>query len=135
MMALSDRVHILIDRAFVVIVLGGLTAWIVWGWSSWKRGQPRGRSLGATCSLIAFALASLSASLEIGMGVYAQFIPGGFRFEDPTLLRIYRLGFLSAILGLLCAILGITSKSPLRWKGPLLSTCMALLWMMQAMGE
>ena len=87
------------------------------------------------CSLVGFALVSLSACLEIGSGLYAQFIPGGFHFEDPTLLRIYRLGFLTALLGLLCAMVGAGGKSPLRWKALLLSAFMLLLWIMQVMGE
>jgi hypothetical protein len=86
------------------------------------------------CSLAGFILASVSAVLEIGSGTYAQFI-NGFPFEDPTLLRIYRWGFLLAFLGLIAGLFGVTNKTPLRWKAPALSTVLLLLWLGQVMGE
>jgi hypothetical protein len=86
------------------------------------------------CSLVGFVLASVSAALEIGTGTYGQFI-NGFPFEDPTLLRIFRWGFLLALLGLIAGLFGITNKTPLRWKAPALSTVLLLLWVGQVMGE
>jgi hypothetical protein len=87
-----------------------------------------------TCSLAGFASASVSAALEIGSGTYAQFI-NGFPFQDPALLFIYAWGFLLAFLGLVIGLFGITTKTPLRWKAPALSTVLLLLWLGQAMGE
>lgn len=86
------------------------------------------------CSLAGFVLASVSAALEIGTGTYGQFT-NGFSFEDPTLLRIYRWGLLSAFLGLITGLFGVTNKTPLRWKAPALSTVLLLLWMGQVMSE
>lgn len=86
------------------------------------------------CSLAGFALASISAALEIGAGTYGQFM-NGFPFEDPTLLRIYRWGLLLAFLGLITGLFGVTNKTPLRWKAPALSTVLFLLWVGQVMGE
>ncbi len=86
------------------------------------------------CSVMGFALASLSASLEIGAGLYAQFTDG-FPFMDPTLLRIYRWGFGLALLGLVCGLFGGGSKSPLRWKAPALSAVLLLLWLAHGMAE
>jgi len=86
------------------------------------------------CSLAGFVLASVSAALEIGTGTYGRLI-NGFPFEDPTLLRIYRWGFLLAFLGLITALFGVTNKTPLRWKAPALSTVLLLLWVGQVMGE
>jgi hypothetical protein len=71
------------------------------------------------CSLAGFALASLSASLEIGTGIYAQFV--NIPFMDPRLLRIYAVGLISALLGLLSSLFGMGKKSPLRWKAPAMS--------------
>ena len=48
-------------------------------------------TFGSICSLAGLAFASLSAALEIGTGIYAQFI-NGFPFMDKTLLRIYAFG-------------------------------------------
>jgi hypothetical protein len=56
-------------------------------------------------------------------------------FEDPVLLRIYRWGFLFALLGLVTGLFGVGKKTPLRWKAPVLSTVLLLLWMGQVMGE
>ncbi len=85
------------------------------------------------CSLAGFVLASVSAALEIVSGAYAQF--RSFPFEDPVLLRIYRWGFLLAFAGLVTGLFGIGKKTPLRWKAPLLSTVLLLLWIGQLMGE
>ena len=124
----------LTDRVVVVLILGGLAAWVAWGWRSWIRRRPEQLSLGMRCSIAGFALASVSAALEIGSGTYAQFI-NGFPFEDPTFLRIYRWGFLLAFLGLIVGLFGVTNKTPLRWKAPALSTVLLLLWLGQVMGE
>lgn len=121
------------DRIAVVVILGGLAAWVAWGWRSWTLHRPEQLSVGARCSLAGFILASVSAALEIGSGTYAQF--RSFQFEDPVLLRIYRLGFLFAFLGLVVGLFGIAKKTPLRWKAPALSTVLLLLWMGQVMGE
>lgn len=124
----------LADRVVVVLVLGGLAAWVGWGWRSWVRRRPEQLSVGMRCSAVGFILASASAALEIGSATYAQFI-NGFPFEDPTLLRIYRWGFLLAFLGLIAGLFGVSSKTPLRWKTPALSIVLLLLWLGQAMGE
>jgi hypothetical protein len=86
------------------------------------------------CSLAGFVLASVSAALEIGSGTYAQFI-NGFPFGDPTLLRIYRWGFLLAFLGLVTGLFGIAKKTPLRWKAPTLSMVLFYCGWGQVMGE
>lgn len=122
------------DRIVVVLVLGGLAFWVGWGWYSWRRRRPEHLSTGMKCSVAGFVLASASAGLEIGSGTYAQFI-NGFAFQDPTLLRIYRWGFLFAFLGLVFGLFGIAKRNPLRWKAPALSMVLLLLWFGQAMGE
>jgi hypothetical protein len=123
------------DRVFVVIVLGGLAGWVLLGWRAWMRNRPTSLSLLTSFSLVGFFFASLSASLEVGSGTYAQFRDGGFPFNDPVLLRIYFFGFWSALLGLICGLVGIAGKTPLRFKAPVLSIVLLLLWIGQAMGE
>ena len=123
------------DGIFVVISLGGLAAWLSWGWWAWTRNRPLSLTTGAIFSLVGFSLASFSAALEIGSGTYAQFREGGFPFNDPTLLRIYFWGFWSALLGMLCSLIGLTKKTPLRFKAPALSLVLMLLWIGQALGE
>ena len=86
-------------------------------------------------SLVGFCFASFSAALDISSGIYAQFREGGFPFNDPTLLRIYYFGFWSALLGLLCGLIGIVERTPLRFKAPTLSLVMVLLWIAQDLSE
>src|ERR1700751_4666128 len=88
------------DRIFVVVVLGSLSAWVIWGWRSWMK-RPQQLSGLVISSLVGFSFASVSAALEVASGTYAQFREGGFPFNDPMLLRIYFLGFLFALLGLI----------------------------------
>jgi hypothetical protein len=61
---------------------------IIWGWIRWAM-RRRLRTAYSRLSLIGFALSTLSALLAIGSVLYAHAI-GGFRYYDPTLLRIYR---------------------------------------------
>ena len=86
-------------------------------------------------SLVGFSLASFSAALEIGSGTYAQFRDGGLPFNDPTPLRIYFFGFWSALLGLVCSLIGLVERTPLRFKAPALSIALILLWIAQDLGE
>jgi hypothetical protein len=103
------------------------------GWRSWLQGRPEGLPFGVICSLVAFVFASLSASLEIGTGLYARFT--NIPFMDPVLLRIYRVGMMTAVLGLVSSLPGMGTKNPLRWKAPALSAALLLLWFGQATGE
>jgi hypothetical protein len=98
------------------------------------RRRPEHLSASTKCSVVGFALASSSAALEIGSGAYAQFI-NGFSFQDPTLLRIYGVGFLLAFLWLVFGLFGIAKRNPLRWKAPALSMVLLLVWFGQVMGE
>ena len=121
-----------VDNVAVVLILGGLTAWVIWGWTSWRRSDGS-FSRAEWCSLAGFTLASLSALFEIGSGVVAQF--HRFRFYDPVLIKIYACGFLTAALGLVVSVGGLATKGPLRWKAPALSTVMLLLWLCQVASE
>ena len=67
----------------------------------------------------------------VGGGLYARKI-GGFPFYDPTLLRIYQYGIVTALLALALAVLGI---GRVRATGMILSGVMLLLWFAMAMAE
>jgi hypothetical protein len=122
------------DRLFVGVVLGGIIVWVVWGWVSWRRNRPKHLSLGIACSLVGFTLGSISAAMQVGSGLYAQFTDG-FPFMDPRLLRIYGFGMVSAFVGLICGVFGADSKNPFRWKGHVLCIFLLLLWLAEAVGE
>jgi hypothetical protein len=120
------------DLIFVIVVLGGLAIWVVWGWKSWTARRSETSILGCL-SVAGFALASLSALLQIGSGIYAQF--HDFPFNDPTLLQIYFIGFWLALLGLISGLIGSFRNGPTRFKAPSLSAFLLLLWIWHAMAE
>jgi uncharacterized membrane protein len=122
------------DPIFVIAVLGGIAAWVIWGWASRTRRRSEAFSPLALFSLIGFSLASLSALLRIATGVYAQFTDG-FPFNDPTLLRIYVCGLLLTTLGLVSGLCGSFRDGPLRFKAPALSTFLLLFWIAQMISE
>ena len=122
------------DLGFVIVLLGGLVAWVLWGWKTWMRRRSEPRSASVVASVIGFSLASLSALLQIGTGIYALSF-GGLPFMDPTLLRIYGIGLLLSTLGLISGLCGSFRNGPLRFKAPALSTFLLLLWLAQVAGE
>ena len=120
------------DLTFVVVVLGGLAAWVIWGWKSWIRYRFETPSFG-WLSVTGVSLASLSALLQIGSGTWAQFVE--FQFNDPVLLRIYFIGFWLALLGLISGLIGTVKDGSLRFKAPSLSAFLLLSWIWHAMAE
>ena len=121
-----------VDILAMVIILGGLAAWVVWGYLSWACNRSAVSKM-ALCSLAGFTLASLSALVEISSGIYAQFHE--FRYYDPLLMTIYRVGFFVAGFGFVVSLFGSATKSPLRWKALVLSAVMLLLWSWHAVSE
>lgn len=113
----------------VTLILGGLPAWVVWGWTTWIRRRPVRLSLGMRCSLAGFVLASASAFLEIASGICE--LLGVPLFLYQSFSHIYRWGFLLALCGLIAGLFGVASKTPLRWKAPALSLVLVLLWRME----
>ena len=111
----------------------GLVACVGAGWAQFFRSAPRIPVPGwrSRLALCGFGLASASALLIVGSGLYAWAI-GGFRFYDPLLLRIYRSGFLLSFSGLLASGFGIGAMR--RW-GIVLSSVTLFLWFAFAMGE
>ena len=65
---------------------------------------------------------------------YARAIHG-FAFYDPTLLGIYRWGFLLSIGGIVLGLTGISMPNALRWHAPLAGLGMLASWMIAAAAE
>lgn len=78
---------------FVLGVYVAVPVVLVMGWVRWVRYGQIGRTWP---SLAGFSLGTASALLAVGSMVYAGMI-GGFRYYDPTLLRIYRWVFYSPL--------------------------------------
>jgi hypothetical protein len=103
------------------------------GWRRWLR-RPSPQSLLSLLSLAGFVLASASAVLAIGT-VLCSLTTGGFRFYDPTLLKLYRSGLLLGLGGLVFALVGVWNRNSLRWHAPALSLSMLLLWLIWLSSE
>jgi hypothetical protein len=85
----------------------------------------------AIAGIASSGAAAASAMLYSSTAVYARWT-GGFSFYDPALMRIYRYGFLSALLGVLLAVL---AKGRVRVGTVSLSVFMLLLWILVAESE
>ncbi|HLY97878.1 MAG TPA: hypothetical protein VKT33_02310 [Candidatus Angelobacter sp.] len=121
---------------WVLLFIGiyGITpALLIWGWMRWAR-HAKPQTLLSRFSLTGFILATLSAVLALSTLVYAQ-ATGGFRYWDPHLLWIYRIGTVLSLIGLISGVSGMWRTSPVRWHAPLCSLGMLVFWIMSAAGE
>src|ERR1700722_7080666 len=100
---LSTSVQLILGT---LIVLGFLVAPIalIWGWARWVR-LPKLRTVPSLLSLIGFVLATASALLAVSAVAYAFVVH--FPYYDPLLLRIYRLGVLLSLGGIVFGIGGV----------------------------
>lgn len=104
----------------------------IWGWRRWTmRKQPR--TVASDLSLIGFGVATLSALLAVFTYILASV--RGFAFYDPLLLRIYKVGLLLALGGIVLGLSGVWRPGPLRWHAPLCSLAMFVFWFLAASSE
>lgn len=119
---------VIIAMAYVVAPI-----MLIWGWIRWiGRREVLGRPF--FLSLIGFILSTASGLLAISTIVYARAIHG-FPFYDPTLLRIYRWGFLLSAGGIVLGLTGIAKANALRWHAPLAGLGTLAFWMSAAATE
>jgi len=104
-----------------------------WGWVRWAT-QKNSINLFSILSLIGFVLATASESLAIAMVIYAR-VTSGFDFYDPTLMRIYAIGTLLSLVGLIFAIVGTWKPSSLRWFALVGTVGTLCYWLVQAASE
>jgi hypothetical protein len=130
MNALATKILLIL---FAVAIYVALPAAIVSGWVHWARRKQQ-LTVPLALSLIGFTLATASGLLAISSVVYALAIHG-FRYYDPTLLRIFRWGGLLSLSGMVLGIGGIWRPSPLRWYAPCCAAGMLLFWFAMAAGE
>jgi hypothetical protein len=116
-----------------VAVYAVLPAAIVWGWVRWfKRSQPR--TVFSTLSLIGFALATASALLAVSALLFS-FAIGGFAYYNPALLRIYGIGILLSLAGIVFASIGVWRPSSLRWHALACAFGALIFWLIAVAGE
>jgi hypothetical protein len=106
---------------------------LAWGWLRWLR-RPKSRTASAILSLIGFICASVSA-LVAGLGVAYSLMTGGFRYYDPRLMRIFAVGGLLSLVGILFGVSGVWRTSSLRWHAPASALATLAFWIVAAAGE
>jgi hypothetical protein len=80
----------------------GAPIMLIWGWARWLR-QPTVRTTPSILSLIGLILASASAVIAVLLIAYAQI--HHFPYYDPLLLRVFRIGVLISLGGIVFGIL------------------------------
>ena len=106
---------------------------MIWGWLRWLK-RPKASSVTARLSLVAFALATLSILLAIASLLYALAI-GGFPYYDPRLLKIFRVGKILSLVGVIGAICGVWRPNSVRWHALVCSLGSLVFWLIAATGE
>jgi hypothetical protein len=106
---------------------------LIWGWARWML-KPKSRSVMAVLSFIGFTLASASALLALSAAAYSLCV-GGFQYYDPRLMKIFGIGFLLSLSGLLFGVVGVWRASSLRWHAPACSIATLAFWIVAAAGE
>lgn len=116
----------------VIIFYLGVPVILIAGWIRVARAPQK--SSPCFISLSGFVLGSASAALAIG-GMLWSAATGGFRYYAPELLRIFRIGILLSLAGLMVSLGGVWKRNSLRWHAPVLSLGMLLLWFFWTGGE
>jgi hypothetical protein len=129
-------------RDIIAAILGGIVIWglliafcvyIVRTWLRWSRAEvklspPRWRS-GITT--IGFGASTASLTLIVALGVHA-FITGGLPYYSPPLMLAFRVGFLTALCGVVAALIG---KGQLEVPTIVSSLLCLLIWFVEAMAQ
>jgi len=121
---------------FGVLVAAGyfvLPVVLIWGWARWINLAKLG-SASSVLSLAGFVLATASALLAVSSIAYAQVIHG-FRFYDPSLMRLFRCGVLLSLGAIVFGLGGLWRPSSLRWHAPVAAIGTLAFWIMAAEAE
>jgi hypothetical protein len=102
--------------------------WVRWVSSGATLTEPRWRSLAATIGL---AASTFSLSLIIALAIHAV-ITGGFPYYSRPLMTAFRVGFLTALTGVLGALIG---KGSLEVPAIISSILCLLIWFVEAVAQ
>jgi hypothetical protein len=106
---------------------------LIWGWARWIN-LAKLRTALSILSLAGFVLATASALLAVSSIAYAQVIHG-FRFYDPSLMRLFRCGVLLSLGAIVFGLGGVWRPSSLRWHAPVAAIGTLAFWIMAAEAE
>jgi hypothetical protein len=109
-----------------------LCSYVVWKWTAWFRSKEKETVTWRAFSVLAgLGLATASTGLSVFLFVHAS-ITGGYSFYHPVELFCIRIGSLTALLGLVAALLG---RGKLKVPVTAISTLNLLLWLVDAMAQ
>ncbi|MGD0304826.1 MAG: hypothetical protein ABSC71_08365 [Candidatus Acidiferrales bacterium] len=111
----------------VVWVALVLPAVMIWGWTRWYKAASPG-TLSSKLSLGGFILANVSVLLALSATFFLH-SSAGSPLSNGLLLRLYSIGLVFAVLGLLLAFAGLWRRSPLRWPCLVCSGGVLIFWM------
>jgi len=101
---------VLVDLAYVAVPISLISGWIRWPrWRTQWSGLPAVSSIGFLTG---------SAPVLLALAALAH---GRWEYYDPRLLKIYGLGMLISMAGLVFSFIGCFRRSHLRWQALLLS--------------
>jgi len=103
-----------------------LPAVMIWGWARWYKAASPG-TLSSKLSLGGFILANLSVLLALSATFFLH-SSAGSPLSSALLLRLYSIGLVFAVLGVLLAFAGLWRRSPLRWPGLVCSGGVLMFW-------
>ena len=119
-------------RPFPSLVSLLFWGYVVWNWVAWLRStqkdSPKWR---AVTAVVGLCFATSSTILSAFLFVHAS-ITGGYAFYHPVELFCIRVGSLTALLGIVCALMG---KGKLRIHVAVVSVMNFLLWFADAMAQ
>ena len=130
---MRDIIADIFGRMVVCGLLIAFCAYVVRSWVRWSRSQvklttPRWRSGVAT---IGFGASTTSLAIIVAVGVHA-FITGGLPYYHHILMLAFRVGFLTALSGVLAALIG---KGELEVPTIVSSLLCLLIWFVEAMAQ
>jgi hypothetical protein len=113
----------------IYVVLPGM---FVWGWIRWSK-DTTPRTMNSRSSFLGFYLASASALLAVITMLWA--VVHRFPYYDPTLMKIFGLGSLLALLAISASLVGLWRKNALRWPALACGVGMLVFWIVAMSGE
>jgi hypothetical protein len=123
---MSESITSAIFLAAIVWIALFLPAVMVWGWARWYKAVSPG-TLSAKLSLGGFILANISVLLALSATLFLH-SSAGSPLSNALLLRLYSIGLVFAVLGVMLAFAGLWHRSPLRWPGLVCSGGVLIFW-------
>jgi hypothetical protein len=130
---MRDIIAAIIGYVIVWALLIAFCVYVVRSWVRWFRAAvkltpPRWRSAVTT---VGFGASTVSLTVIVMLGVHA-FITGGLPYYSPPLMMAFRVGFLTALCGVLAALIG---KGQLEVPTIISSLLCLLIWFVEAIAQ